>query len=126
MKRPRPESLGDIPGAPPAGTVLCRVSDLGSQGARAFQFRDGELRYDIFIQRWDDAVYAYRDSCPHLKLPLDYRGGQYLDASGRHLQCAHHGALFRVEDGYCIDGPCKRRWLTPIRLRIDGDQILLA
>ncbi len=124
MKRPRPESLGDIPGAPPAGTVLCRLVDLPPRGARALHFRDGELRYDIFIQRWDDAVYAYRDSCPHLKLPLDYRGGQYLDASGRHLQCAHHGALFRVEDGYCIDGPCKGRWLTPVRLRVQGGDVV--
>ncbi len=125
MTPPRAESLDDVPGGPSFGSVLCRLSELAPRGSKAFQFRDGTLRYEIFVQRWDDRVYAYRDQCPHLKLPLDYHRGHFLDREGEHLQCAHHGARFRVQDGLCVDGPCKGRWLIPIRILLRGDDILV-
>jgi nitrite reductase/ring-hydroxylating ferredoxin subunit len=35
--------------------------------------------------------------------------------------------LFRVEDGYCIDGPCTGDSLTPLALEIDaGGQVVLV
>ncbi len=125
MTPPRAESLDDVPGGPSFGSVLCRLSELAPRGSKAFQFRDGTLRYEIFVQRCDDRVYAYRDQCPHLKLPLDYHRGHFLDREGEHLQCAHHGARFRVQDGLCVDGPCKGRWLIPIRILLRGDDILV-
>lgn len=126
MKPPRAESLDEVPSAPAFGAVLCRLADLPPRGSRKFQFREGRLRYDIFIQRWDDKVYAYRDVCPHLSLPLDWRRGHFLDVEGQHIQCGHHGARFRVEDGLCIDGPCKGEYLTPVRIEVRGDEILVA
>lgn len=126
MKPPRAESLDEVPGGPPRGSVLCKLDELPPRGSRMFQFRDGTLRYEIFIQRWDDNVYAYRDQCPHLKLPLDYYRGHYLDRDGESLQCAHHGARFRVRDGYCFDGPCKGKYLTPVRIALRGGEILTA
>jgi nitrite reductase/ring-hydroxylating ferredoxin subunit len=126
VKPPRAESLDEVPGAPPFGSVLCRLGDLPVRGSKSFQFRDGRLRFDIFIQRWDDKVYAYRDACPHLKLPLDWRRGHFLDIEGQNIQCGHHGARFRVQDGLCIDGPCKGEYLTPVRIVVRGDEILVA
>jgi nitrite reductase/ring-hydroxylating ferredoxin subunit len=125
VKPPRAESLAEVPGAPPRGTVLCRVDELAPRGSRTFQFRDGTLRYDIFVQRWDEKVYAWRDRCPHLKLPLDYHRGHFLDGAGQYLQCAHHGARFRVHDGYCVDGPCKGKWLVPVRILVHDGEILV-
>jgi nitrite reductase/ring-hydroxylating ferredoxin subunit len=124
VKQPEAVRLDDVPGGPPRGSVLCRLSDLEPHGSRKFHFHDGLHGYDIFLQRWGERVYAYRDSCPHLKLPLDYRRGHFLDHRRRHLMCAHHGALFRIEDGYCTYGPCKGRWLTPIRIALRGDEIV--
>ncbi len=126
MKPPRAESLDEVPGGPPQGSVLCLLSELPTRGSKAFQFRDGTLRYEIFVQRWGDKVYAYRDQCPHVKLPLDYHRGHFLDREGENIQCAHHGARFRVHDGYCFDGPCKGKYLTPVKIVLRGDEILVA
>ena len=46
---------------------------------------------------------------------------QLLDAEGRHLVCATHGAVFRVEDGVCLAGPCVGDQLVPVPLALlDG------
>jgi nitrite reductase/ring-hydroxylating ferredoxin subunit len=39
--------------------------------------------------------------------------------------CATHGALFEIEDGKCVYGPCLGRSLAPIRIRVEGGNVLL-
>jgi nitrite reductase/ring-hydroxylating ferredoxin subunit len=36
-----------------------------------------------------------------------------------------HGASFRIETGLCISGPCRGEQLESIRVRIEGDAVLL-
>ena len=36
-----------------------------------------------------------------------------------------HCALFRIEDGYCVAGPCVDRSLTPVKLRIEDGRVML-
>lgn len=122
-KPPDALNLEDVPGAPSRGSVLCRISDLEPQESRTFTFTEGTLRFQMFVQRWGDEIYAYKNSCPHVRLPLDYRPGRFLDIDNNYLHCANHGALFRVEDGKCIKGPCKGKYLTPIHVVRDGDAV---
>jgi nitrite reductase/ring-hydroxylating ferredoxin subunit len=56
--------------------------------------------------RRGDTVFAYENRCPHQGTPLDWMPDQFLDRTGRHLICATHGALFTLERGLCIAGPC--------------------
>ncbi len=68
------------------------------------------------------AVVAYRDACPHMGVPLPCSGHEYLTRDGRFIRCAQHGALFRIEDGFCVAGPCGGERLTPIAAEIrDGE-----
>ena len=126
LKQPEPISLEDVPGAPSPGTVLCSLEELGPREGKGFVFKDGSLRFEMFLQRWDDAVYAYQNQCPHMLLPLDIRPGRFLDFEKQHLHCANHGALFRVQDGHCIKGPCKGDYLTPVLISRKGDEILVG
>ena len=126
VKAPAPISLEDVPGAPPRGSVLCTLSELAPREAKTITFTEGTLRFQMFIQRWDDDVYAYKNSCPHVRLPLDYRPGRFLDIENKYLHCANHGALFRVDDGKCVKGPCKGKYLTPIHVVRDGDAVLVG
>jgi len=35
--------------------------------------------------------------------------------------CAHHSALFRFDDGLCIDGPCAGAALEAVPVEVDLD-----
>ena len=38
--------------------------------------------------------------------PLEWLPDQFLDSSAQYIQCSVHGAMFRIEDGWCVRGPC--------------------
>jgi naringenin degradation protein FdeD len=99
---------------PAAGQVLCRLDDIADPGSKGFDL--GEK--SIFVIRRGAAVAGYVNSCPHTGGPLDWIEGQFLNWTQEHIVCATHGALFRVADGHCIDGPCVGDKLTPVRIAL--------
>ena len=101
--------------------TLCRLDDLKDPGSAAFTLDGPEGFLAIFVVRRGAAVFAYRNNCPHNGSPLDWQSGQFLDLDRRFIQCATHGASFRIDDGFCLGGPCAGKSLTsvPVRL-VDG------
>ncbi len=101
--------------------VLCSLDELGDPASRGFSVRWGENRLEMFVVRRGDDVFGYRNNCPHTGAPLDWSPDDFLDADGTFIQCAMHGALFSVENGYCVLGPCAGQSLSrvPLTLR-DG------
>jgi len=71
------------------------------------------------------AVFAYHNRCPHTGVNLDWQPNQFLDLSNRYIQCATHGALFRLEDGFCLRGPCVGQYLQALRVVIEGEQVFI-
>ena len=87
---------------------------------------DPDARYaDVLVVRTTTGVYAYRNRCPHTGAPMEWEPDQFLDITGTVIQCGIHGALFRVEDGYCVSGPCARQSLRPVAV-IERDGWLVA
>jgi nitrite reductase/ring-hydroxylating ferredoxin subunit len=85
-------------------------------------FREGDRLFTGFVARRGDAVFGYIDRCPHAGLPLAGLEGQFLTREGGLILCSHHAALFRIEDGYCIAGPCAGRSLWPWAVTVaDGE-----
>jgi nitrite reductase/ring-hydroxylating ferredoxin subunit len=40
------------------------------------------------------------------------------------ILCATHGAEFRIEDGYCVLGPCTGQSLEPVAVKLrDGNVV---
>lgn len=70
----------------------------------------------IFIVRHQGKVWAYRNSCPHRKTPLEWLPNQFLDDDKLFIQCATHGALFTIENGLCISGPCYQKSLISLKV----------
>ena len=98
-------------------TVLYRSADLAEGQAHGVQAAD---RHIILVRR-HGRVYAYLNRCPHTGVNLEWLPDQFFDSSGEYLQCAVHGALFRVEDGHCVHGPCAGDALQPLRVaEVDG------
>ncbi len=92
--------------ATPAGVKLTTFDAIADGKARNFvlQMRGG--RFHGFVVRRDGEVHGYVDRCPHAGMPLAQELDGYLTGDGAFIQCGWHGALFRVEDGVCVGGPC--------------------
>jgi nitrite reductase/ring-hydroxylating ferredoxin subunit len=106
-------------------TVLCRVEAVPDQGSRAFAVGEGEWPLRGFLVRRDGQVFAYLNSCPHAGHPLNWHPHEFLTRDRTLIQCASHGALFEVETGKCIAGPCSGKALTPLAVRIQNGELVL-
>ena len=88
-------------------TELCRLEDIPDNGAKGMvAVVDGKQR-NIFVARRGEMTYAYLNWCPHNQVLIDQIPGQFFNEDKSLIQCSKHGALFRVEDGFCVDGPCE-------------------
>ena len=96
--------------ATPRGIVLCDASSV-REGAPQRHERAGA---SLIVLRTEGTLRVYANRCPHRGTELDWLPGRFLDASGRHLHCATHGALFRPDTGECIAGPCRGQALEEI------------
>jgi nitrite reductase/ring-hydroxylating ferredoxin subunit len=99
--------------------ALCRLDDIDDGGSAGFEVA-GKL---IMAIRQGAQVYAYVNSCPHVGTPLDMWPGRFLTRDGEYILCATHGALFRIEDGHCVAGPCVGRGLTALETRVENDVV---
>lgn len=79
----------------------------------------------LFAVKQDSKIYLYWNRCPHLGTPLEWQDDKFLDADGKFIQCATHGALFQIEDGHCLVGPCKGKNLQKIPFTIANGFILV-
>lgn len=104
---------------------LCALDDIPDGEAKGFAAPPGDF-VGLFAMRQGDVVRVWRNSCPHLGVPLDWAPDEFLDATGTLIQCATHGAKFRLDDGYCISGPCTGESLEPIACAVHDGQVFLA
>lgn len=108
--------------------LLCHMTALPDGDARGVDPL-GAGQDSILLVRQGASVYGYRDLCPHFGVtPLPWRRHAYLNHARDMIVCAAHGALFRIDDGVCVSGPCLGQALTPVQLdiRADGAVYLLT
>ncbi len=100
---------------------LCSLDEIPDPGSKGFVYRGKAL----FAVRQGRHVYVYENSCPHRGIPLEWVPDQFLDTSGRLIQCATHGALFLPQSGECIAGPCAGAYLKARKCSVGNGQIWL-
>lgn len=101
---------------------LCALADLPENGSRGFG--DGSTE-SVFAVRKAGAVYVYRNRCPHAGAPLNWMPHRFLDRHGEHIICSAHGALFEIDSGACVAGPCPGKSLVAVPFEIRGGQLWL-
>ena len=99
-----------------------RTTDIPENGSKGFEC-NGEK---YFAVKKDNTVYIYKNSCPHIGVALEWVEDQFLDSSHTMIQCANHGALFVIESGACVAGPCSGQKLTAVKFSIQNDLIFLS
>ena len=97
---------------------IAMMKEIPEREARAFDTDDGRT---IFITQRDGAFFAYNNVCPHLQTELEFLENQFLDRDGEYIECSTHGALFNVESGECISGPCLGESLEKVEITVHSD-----
>ncbi len=105
---------------------LCRLDELPDGGSRGFIVSGIGETGDLFLVRRGGRVYGYVNSCPHLGTPLELIDDRFLTRDGTLILCSTHGALFRIEDGTCVDGPCAGDRLEPLDVELRDGQVFLG
>lgn len=108
------------------GEALCALDDIVDGGsARFYAELDGQV-VSLAAVRKKNRVYIYVNSCPHARAPMDFEPGQFLNLERDLILCSMHGALFRIEDGQCVHGPCLGQHLTPVASEVREGRVWLA
>lgn len=106
--------------------LLCDLDDLDvDKGVKGMTVQLYDHTLSLFLLRVDDQIYAYRNSCPHTGVELNWLPDQFLDLDRSHIQCATHDARFRIEDGLCVTGPCVGEALQPIPIHIENGAVYI-
>jgi nitrite reductase/ring-hydroxylating ferredoxin subunit len=101
---------------------LCPWDDIPEGSSKGFTLKGIKL----FAVKHQGQCYLYRNTCPHLGIPLEWDEHQFLDSSGTLIRCANHGALFVIDSGQCVTGTCAGRSLEPIQHSVIGQQICIV
>ncbi len=102
-------------------TILCHINDIADEQSKGFKVGEDNL----FAVKKSGQVYLYRNSCPHLGVELNWQEDKFLDMDGMLIQCSTHGALFLIEDGDCVSGPCQGQRLQAVAFEIIDSHITL-
>ncbi|WP_091777487.1 Rieske (2Fe-2S) protein [Paraburkholderia steynii] len=103
--------------------ALCPLDDIPDGGGRQVASAEGGEAAIVVLRRGDRA-WAYRNVCPHFSIPLNYEPDTFWTYDSEHLMCAHHSAMFRFEDGVCVDGPCLGAALTRVHVRVEARMVI--
>jgi len=104
---------------------LCALNDIADNSSNGFIAATPEGRRGFLVIRKGDQAHVYINSCPHIGSPLDFEPGKFLNLEKTHIMCSTHGALFTIEDGHCISGPCAGQDLEKANARVTNGEIFL-
>lgn len=104
---------------------VCLLDEIKEPGSKGFSIGDDKT-VNMFVVRSHGQVFAYQNRCPHTGAPLEWQVDQFLDFEDKFIQCAMHGALFEIDNGKCVRGPCAGNSLQAVALEIKGNKVFLV
>lgn len=102
---------------------ICQLDDLEDPGSKGFD-SIGNVK-PFFVVRRGDEVFAYINTCPHYRAPLDWKPDAFLSFERDQILCSMHGALFDIENGICTEGPCRGLKLTSLKVAVQEEDVYL-
>ncbi len=96
------------------------VTDIADPGSQAFilELETGTL--EGFAVRKGRHIVAYLNRCPHMGVCLNWGENGFLNYDETLIQCSMHGALFTIEEGRCLWGPCRGEVLDRLVLETNA------
>jgi nitrite reductase/ring-hydroxylating ferredoxin subunit len=105
--------------------VICPLHELADPGARGFTMGRGDWPLRGFVVRRGGLVRAYVNHCPHAGFPLNWTPHAFLAPEAPLILCSMHGALFEMESGLCVSGPCEGLGLRALPVRVQRGYVML-
>ncbi len=105
--------------------VICPLHELADPGAKGFTMGPGDWPLRGFVVRKGACVRAYVNHCPHAGFPLNWTPDRFLAPEAPLILCAMHGALFEIETGLCVSGPCAGMKLRALPVRVAHGYVTL-
>ena len=101
---------------------LCNTDDIPLETSKGFELKDGRA---IFVVERDGQFHGYLNKCPHLGVELNWEEDRFLDMDGALIQCSTHAAVFIIETGECVGGPCQGEALTAVEIHQRDGKLLI-
>ncbi len=106
---------------------LGQLEEITDPGCREFRVGTGDWPFKGFVVRRGNEVFAYQNICRHVGHPLNWQPDRFLNEAGSLIVCASHGALYEIDSGVCISGPCPGKTLNRVPVEIkDGAVVVRA
>lgn len=93
--------------------------------ARSFTTKIRGRLFRGFVVLKAGRYYAYQNLCQHLPITLDLNDDDFFTHDKRHLQCHMHGAMYEIESGLCVAGPCEGSRLRPLELKEEETRLVI-
>jgi len=100
---------------------ICHINEIPEQGSKEFRLD----KNCFFAVKSEGAITVYYNSCPHLGSPLQWQQDQFLNHDKSLILCSTHGALFDIESGLCVVGPCQNQSLKMADFYIENEQLYI-
>lgn len=105
--------------------LACSLDTLEKSGSFGVDILINRTTTQYFLVHNNNKIYSYLNRCPHSGVNLDWVAHQFLDNNHEFIQCATHGALFNIENGYCLRGPCLGEQLQIVENAVIENNIYL-
>jgi nitrite reductase/ring-hydroxylating ferredoxin subunit len=92
-------------------------------------FGEGPRAFRVVLFKVEAGVRADVNECPHVHIPYHFSSDVFCvyEIEGRRdLMCAHHTAMFHLDDGHCYDGPCKGERLLAVDVAVEVGAVWIA
>lgn len=100
--------------------------DLDDPGCREFSIGDGDWPFKGFVVRHGSNVHAYQNFCAHVGHPLNWAPDAFLTKDRSQIICASHGAVYEIESGECVAGPCRGKALRRVDCEVRNGTVFVC
>lgn len=108
-------------------TAVVSKKKLSSDPSTAdFQVKISGQILKGFVVRKGDRYFAYQNLCRHLPVTLDLNDNSFFNHDKTLLQCQMHGALYEMETGLCVGGPCEGAKLRKLPFIESPDKLVIS
>jgi len=105
---------------------LCNIYDIEEDDSKEFALAVGENEQSLLVVKKDGLFSVFLNTCPHLGIPMNLEPDRFLDMEKNFIMCSTHGALFKIDDGECVHGPCLGKSLTPVPYEIRDEELFIT